>query len=1005
MSVEKIACLSAQCNCVNAYLHSKVNSFQYKELSAELVKLVQAKKKEKKVLGVLLKMVYFRLDIEIIPTLLELLAYDEKKPVEETRRVLRLAYYFLSTLAHQHNTSNRYFDPVQARLKTDSTSPLRLMLAVRALSGYIHASANRAITVDMVRKIVKGDELDFVDAQAKQDKKGTKKGERSEDAVVAEGWLEALGFFELRSRLALNIQRSDGPALVKGMLSPLDQVSRNAFEAALAFALLQPEYMAKVIDENMRPLQDRLKVKDEPKTEEKKEDDKKVADKQKAEKGKKDGPTEVVPVHVTDQKQVCKKNHRQKCAFATMLGMISVRDPQMFRKPLHALLVDENLQISLSAIEALLKLPWKEIDVAFETDDFNTSFLFPGMTIVSIIERILTETLENTYKTSKRNTAPIRHKVCRLALMLGENYTRHLHKQNPDVVKQAEDSPHPLLALRKRLVASCSDFKGYIKLKCMQGVVWLVYREDATFLSAFIIEQLDTLPFEIFDQLLLELIRRVQITPFLAGMTLQLIDWVFKRHPSRIHPEVLIGMWKTVMEIEGGKLSVISNILELLSLPQSAATVNLLRVCYWALGEFGCQLSSQFLHPRKIVRKAPSIVTPHDKNLVNEKSGRLGRRGSRSNSVSKDREKSPDKEKDKGAVSASTATLKPLNTSHTLSRTNTNDSSRPSTPSSSSMDSPSASRGSGTGRSSPVQPKAPRFCTRCGLKLMNTAVPARFCHGCGFQVAHTPRADASPDVPRRDLVSPSSPSTPHVLPNASSAVPSTPKEVVVDTPPEEVIVPLNKISRTKGGLEVKAASEKASSLRDQEREAMADVESQLAYALKLQGGETQRERDGRTETGCLAGSPALSLTPCPSFQPPPPNAISLFIKSRALAPALSNPVMNLILLRMESATIQSPWELKIVCLEGLAKIAFLSDFEVKLHLYSFFTLLVEDNGLGISASALPILELLHNIIEMFEASMNGIEPTDEARLAMNNRIAVYCKNLAVESFCPIGLVK
>lgn len=66
----------------------------------------------------------------------------------------------------------------------------------------------------MVRKIVKGDELDFVDAQAKQDKKGTKKGERSEDAVVAEGWLEALGFFELRSRLALNIQRSDGPVWI-----------------------------------------------------------------------------------------------------------------------------------------------------------------------------------------------------------------------------------------------------------------------------------------------------------------------------------------------------------------------------------------------------------------------------------------------------------------------------------------------------------------------------------------------------------------------------------------------------------------------------------------------------------------------------------------------------------------------------------------------------------------------------------------------------------------------
>jgi hypothetical protein len=75
MSLEKIACLSAQCNCVNAYLHSKVNTFQYKELAAELVKLVQAKKKEKKVLGVLQKLIFFRLDLEIIPTLLECMCF------------------------------------------------------------------------------------------------------------------------------------------------------------------------------------------------------------------------------------------------------------------------------------------------------------------------------------------------------------------------------------------------------------------------------------------------------------------------------------------------------------------------------------------------------------------------------------------------------------------------------------------------------------------------------------------------------------------------------------------------------------------------------------------------------------------------------------------------------------------------------------------------------------------------------------------------------------------
>jgi hypothetical protein len=92
--------------------------------------------------------------------------------------------------------------------------------------------------------------------------------------------------------------------------------------------------MAKLIDENIRAIEDRLKVKEESKTEEKKDEkeDKKgtgiilesynfsilFVDKQaKA----KNVPTETVPVHAADQRQICKKNHRQKCAFATILGM------------------------------------------------------------------------------------------------------------------------------------------------------------------------------------------------------------------------------------------------------------------------------------------------------------------------------------------------------------------------------------------------------------------------------------------------------------------------------------------------------------------------------------------------------------------------------------------------------------------------------------------------------------------------------------------------------------
>jgi hypothetical protein len=55
-----------------------------------------------------------------------------------------------------------------------------------------------------------------------------------------------------------------------------------------------------------------------------------------------------------------------------------------------------------------------------------------------------------------------------------------------------------------------------------------------------------------------ELIRRVQTTPTMAEMTLQLIDRIFRTHPSKINPEMLIDMWKTVMTIEGGKMKVIN---------------------------------------------------------------------------------------------------------------------------------------------------------------------------------------------------------------------------------------------------------------------------------------------------------------------------------------------------------------------------------------------------------------------------------------------------------------
>jgi hypothetical protein len=116
-------------------------------------------------------------------------------------------------------------------------------------------------------------------------------------------------------------------------------------------------------------------------------------------------------------------------------------------------------------------------------------------------------------------------------------------------------------------------------------------------------------------------------------------------------------------------------------------------------------------------------------------------------------------------------------------------------------------------------------------------------------------------------------------------------------------------------VEVKVGGEKASSVRDQEREVLAETESQLAYAVRLQGSDWESNTlrmiflkflfFNSHVVGC---SPASLLSPSRSFEPVPPNALSLFIKARALAPPLSNPVMNLILLRMEAAIVQSLWE-------------------------------------------------------------------------------------------------
>jgi len=57
-------------------------------------------------------------------------------------------------------------------------------------------------------------------------------------------------------------------------------------------------------------------------------------------------------------------------------------------------------------------------------------------------------------------------------------------------------------------------------------------------------------------------------------------------------------------------------------------------------------------------------------------------------------------------------------------------------------------------------------------------------------------------------------------------------------------------------------------------------------------------------------------------------------------PSIGNGLMEQILVRIEYALGFSDWEVRLTCLESLAKIAFRSSYRVKLHVYSFLQLLV-----------------------------------------------------------------
>jgi len=125
------------------------------------------------------------------------------------------------------------------------------------------------------------------------------------------------------------------------------------------------------------------------------------------------------------------------------------------------------------------------------------------------------------------------------------------------------------------------------------------------------------------------------------------------------------------------------------------------------------------------------------------------------------------------------------------------------------------------------------------------------------------------------------------------------------------------------------------------------------------------------------------------------------IDEEEMPQGMANPLLRTVLMRLQYAVGFGSWEIRIICLGALAKIAFLSSFEVKLHLYSFFQTISKDNGVGLAAEVMPIYQTLHKIFLAFSDYVTtGANLSTVKKKEINDEIKRYCE--IPPHFHPLG---
>lgn len=121
---------------------------------------------------------------------------------------------------------------------------------------------------------------------------------------------------------------------------------------------------------------------------------------------------------------------------------------------------------------------------------------------------------------------------------------------------------------------------------------------------------------------------------------------------------------------------------------------------------------------------------------------------------------------------------------------------------------------------------------------------------------------------------------------------------------------------------------------------------------------------------------------------------------------ISNPATRAIISRLEFSITTSPWEIRQISAEALAKFAFTASYPARLRVYSFLKLVAKADGAALYPVATPFIELLDRIFALRRAWAFTYQSGGKLSLAnlvqLQSDIDDLCNDLA--PYCDVGSI-